>query len=263
MGLRGGLLALALLATAGTRIDFDVLFHPGPGRSSLVVSAKAVFAGAGAGITVLDFPMPAAANQANWPIAVSVTYPAALTIGAGVARIDVLIGANARSVDIQVWGLDGMRPGDDNIVRVTRDQAPYGAENADQLAEHSACVRQDLEGVWIRLDNCDKTTAAGQPVLTAAELKAAPPLGSRAILTGYVADSYLSRHVRRAPCASRARAPRPYTSPTRPATPRSIWGGRRPTLRSCPLPIRRRSPQGPRCGWRSRSATAQRQPSTA
>ena len=58
MGLRGGLLALALLATAGTRIDFDVLFHPGPGRSSLVVSAKAVFAGAGAGITVLDSRCP-------------------------------------------------------------------------------------------------------------------------------------------------------------------------------------------------------------
>ena len=114
---------------------------------------------------------PAAANQASWPIIVSVTYPAGLTAGAGVARVDVL--------------LDGMRAGNDNIVRVTRDQAtagaridfdapfhpgpgrsslvvsakaafagagagvtvlsfPYGAENADQLAEHSACVRQGL-----------------------------------------------------------------------------------------------------------------------
>jgi hypothetical protein len=190
MGLRGGLLAVALLAT------------------------------------------PAAASQASWPITVSVTYPVALTAGAGVARVDVLIGANARAVDIEVWGLDGMRAGDDNIVSVTRDQTtvgtridfdvlfhpgpgrsslvvsakavfagagagvtvldfPYGAENADQFAEHSACVRQDPEGVWIRLDNCDKTAAAGPPVLTVAELKAARPVGSRAILTGYVAGSYL------------------------------------------------------------------------
>ena len=190
MGLRGGLLALALLAT------------------------------------------PAAANQASWPITVSVSYPATLTSGAGAARVNVLNGANARAVDIQVWGLDGMRAGDDNILRVMRDQAaagtwidfdvlfrpgpgrsslvvsakavfagagtgvtvlgfPYGRENADQLAEHSACVRQDSQGVWIRLDKCEKTAAAALPVLTVAELKAAPPVGSRVILTGYVADAYL------------------------------------------------------------------------
>lgn len=173
---------------------------------------------------------PAAANQASWPIIVSVTYPAGLTAGAGVARVDVLIGADARAIDIAVWGLDGMRAGNDNIVRVTRDQAtagaridfdapfhpgpgrsslvvsakaafagagvtvlsfPYGAENADQLAEHSACVRQDSAGVWIRLNECEKNAAVNLPVLTVAELKAAPPVGSRAVLTGYVADSYL------------------------------------------------------------------------
>ena len=169
---------------------------------------------------------PAAANQASWPIIVSVTYPAGLTAGAGVARVDVLIGADARAIDIAVWGLDGMRAGNDNIVRVTRDQAtagaridfdapfhpgpgrsslvvsakaafagagvtvlsfPYGAENADQLAEHSACVRQDSAGVWIRLNECEKNAAVNLPVLTVAELKAAPPVGSRAVLTGYVA----------------------------------------------------------------------------
>ena len=147
---------------------------------------------------------PAAANQASWPIIVSVTYPAGLTAGAGVARVDVLIGADARAIDIAVWGLDGMRAGNDNIVRVTRDQAtagaridfdapfhpgpgrsslvvsakaafagagvtvlsfPYGAENADQLAEHSACVRQDSGGrvdppQRVRKERCRQSAGA-------------------------------------------------------------------------------------------------------
>jgi len=68
-------------ASADTRIDFDTPFHPAPRRSSLVVSAKAAFAGAGRGVTVLNLPQ--------------------------------------------------------------------GAGNADELAEHCACVRQDSAGMWV------------------------------------------------------------------------------------------------------------------
>ena len=247
---------------------------------------------------------PATANQASWPITVSVTYPAVLGAGAGVARVDVLLGADARAIDIAVWGLDGMRAGDDNIVRVARDQAtagsrivldapfhpgpgrsslvvsakaalagagagvtvlnfPYGAENADQLAEHSACVRQDSAGVWIRLNECETHAAADPPELTVAQLKAAPPVGSRAVLTGYVADSYLCPPCPRGamckPCAGPsavyiADAPgHAAFDPARPPPDVAVLSASNPMM----------FPAGPRCGWRSRSATAPRQPSMA
>jgi hypothetical protein len=146
----------------GASFTFDVTIHPGPGRSSLVVSAKARFARAGAGGTLREFP--------------------------------------------------------------------FGKESAEQLREHTRCVRQDPDGVWIRELGCDEaplppnvppTTRAPSPpvalaaaastsaqplTLTIAEFLASPPVGQIARIVGYVVESYFCppcpRGAQCKPCAT-------------------------------------------------------------
>jgi len=87
---------------------------------------------------------------------------------------------------------------------------PFGQEDAAQLREHQRCVRQDPDGTWIRIMGCDDETppagangsAATPSVAPAGEapvpavpvsigqLRTAPPLGRRAVVEGYVVDSY-------------------------------------------------------------------------
>jgi hypothetical protein len=91
----------------GEAFAFDIVIHPGPGRSFLVVMAKAHFARAGDGSAVQSFP--------------------------------------------------------------------FGDENAEQQAEHSRCVRQDPDGVWIRDPGCEDAPAPATIVTTPPALAAPPP----------------------------------------------------------------------------------------
>jgi len=184
------------------------------------------------------------ASQASWPITPSVEYPASLSSGQGMARVHVFVGADASAIHIEVYGLDGMRVGTDNLVRVDRDRGaagtnvdfdvpftpgpgrsllvvsaraevanagsgttvrsfPFGAENAAQQQDHFRCVRQDPDGIWIRLQDCDDSAAQAPEVAATADtaspalfdvptfLSAPPVPGKVVVIDGYVIDTYL------------------------------------------------------------------------
>jgi hypothetical protein len=147
----------------------------------------------------IAFVAVAGATGASWPITPFVDYPAAQTIDpdGAVATVHITVGDDASAIEVEVYGLDGMRAGDDNMVRVHRDQLPKGAsfafdvaihpgagrsslvvsararfvragaggtlrdfpfgeKSAEQLREHTRCVRQDPDGVWIRVEHHDR-----------------------------------------------------------------------------------------------------------
>lgn len=205
------------------------------------------------------FVAAAGATGASWPITPFVEYPAARTIGpeGAKATVRITVHDDASAIDVEVYGLDGMRAGDDNKVRVHRDRLerggtftfdvtihpgpgrsslvvsararfahagrggtlrdfPFGEESAEQLREHTRCVRQDPDGVWIRELGCDEapprktdvppftpaplspaeplaTSLTSSPplALTIAEFRASPPIGRIVRIVGYVVESYL------------------------------------------------------------------------
>ena len=135
---------------------------------------------------------PSAASQTSWPITPTVEYSTAETDAAGGATANVRIDVHdaASAVEVEVYGLDGTRVGDRNMVRVRRIQMaagaslafniaihpghgqsfvvvsarahfahagdggtvrsfPFGHEDGAQQAEHSRCLRQDPDGVWM------------------------------------------------------------------------------------------------------------------
>ena len=210
-----------------------------------------------AGCAYLAFATAAAATGPSWPITPFVTYPTAQTIGADGAKatVQIRVDDDASAVDVEVYGVDGMRAGDDNLLRAHRDQLAKGAsftfdvtihpgpgrsslvvsakarfahagaggtlrefrfgeESEEQLREHTRCVRQDPEGVWIRELGCDDAMLpkifAQTPILTplshdvsptnsltvppitvtVAEFRASPPIGSTVRIVGYVVEAY-------------------------------------------------------------------------
>ena len=209
----------------------------------------------------------AGATGANWPIMPFVDLPAAQTIGPDGARATVRIRLDddASAIDVEVYGLDGLRVGDDNHVQIRRGRMqkggvfafdvtvhpgrgrsylvvsakahfahaglggtlrsfPYGEESAEQKREHTRCVRQDPEGVWIRLPECEeaappKAETQIQPppparpsipplTLSIGEFRASPPVGRTARIVGYVVESYrcppCPKGAMCKPCASRS-----------------------------------------------------------
>ena len=188
---------------------------------------------------------PATASPPNWPIAPTVRFsvPEPSGAGGGTATVQVKITDDAHAIEVEVYGLDGMRVGKTNKAHVHRDQLkaggsitlhvriypgagqslltvsayaqferagyggvvrtfPFGKENAAQQAEHSRCVRQDPEGVWIRDPDCVEPTAPaeappppGAPPapsqLSIGDLQNSPPVGRAAQIVGFVVGSYL------------------------------------------------------------------------
>jgi hypothetical protein len=190
----------------------------------------------------------ASATQPSWPITSEVEFSAASSADTGsTAIVDIAVSESATNIDVQVYGLDGMRVGDRNIARLHRDRLeagssvsfpvtihpvpgrsiivvlvrarfahmgdgsivrsyPFGEENAAQQAEHSRCVRQDPDGVWIRDPDCGAPLIAPPPGvppaqagasgasatfdLTIAQLKRSPPIGQIVRVVGYVIGSY-------------------------------------------------------------------------
>ena len=198
----------------------------------------------------------AAATEATWPIVATVDYPPASAIGpeGGKASVHISVGDDATAVDVEVYGIDGMRVGTDNLARASVSRLasgavlafdvfihpgpgrsslvvtarahfaragdgsavhtfPFGDEDAAQQDEHSRCVRQDPDGVWIRDPGCEEAPAAADAVppappappppapspvaaalppvvLSVGELVVSPPIGRIARVVGFVVGSY-------------------------------------------------------------------------
>ena len=91
-----------------------------------------------AGCAYLAFATAAAATGPSWPITPFVTYPTAQTIGADGAKatVQIRVDDDASAVDVEVYGVDGMRAGDDNLLRAHRDQLAKGASFTFDVTIH-------------------------------------------------------------------------------------------------------------------------------
>jgi hypothetical protein len=196
-----------------------------------------VLQGAAMRLAIIAFVMllltaAAMADPPSWPITPDVDLSAVSKGGAAVVK--VLVGDDAKSVDIKVYGQDGLVVGKANKMTVHRDHVakgetvtfhivvhpgagrsyvvvdakatfahagrggtvrsfPVGTESAAQQAEHSKCVRQDPDGVWIRVPGCDDDapSAASSPTVTLEQLMA-PPAGVKLVrVTAFVVGGYL------------------------------------------------------------------------
>ena len=65
---------------------------------------------------LVSFVTVAGATGASWPIIPAVDFSAAQTVGPGGARatIRITVHDDASEIDVEVYGLDGMRAGDDD-----------------------------------------------------------------------------------------------------------------------------------------------------
>jgi len=88
----------------------------------------------------------AGATGASWPITPSVDYPAAETIGpaGGKAIVRVRVDDDASAIEVEVYGVDGMRAGDANKVEVHRDALRVGASFAFEVVIHPGSGRSAL-----------------------------------------------------------------------------------------------------------------------
>ena len=192
----------------------------------------------------------ASATGPSWPIFTEVKFPEQVGPNGGRATVIVTVSDEARDIRLEVYGDDHMWVDPDNklVVQINAlhpgesfpfevgfhpgpgrsyiavsahahfthtaggavHEFPFGQEDAEQLREHSRCVRQDPEGTWIRIMGCDDEAPAdaeaGAPLPTAVahddaplvpamnvdiqQLRSAPPLGKRVRFDGYVVDSY-------------------------------------------------------------------------
>lgn len=85
----------------------------------------------------------ASATQPSWPITSEVEFsaPSSAAARGGTAVVHVAVSEAATDIDVQVYGLDGMRVGHRNIARLHRDRLNAGASVSFPVAIHPGSGR--------------------------------------------------------------------------------------------------------------------------